>query len=534
MNVTASKPSVWRSTAETAYNQLRAGRYAAFLSEAQQCRLERIRQARMLFDGQHREYYLDEKRSQFNFGESLVQGEIVKVYTSFNVLGLTSRKFADLLFGEAPVFQCDDEIQKTRLDDLVKRCGLSSLLHTMAADCSYEGEAFIEAVIWNGAVWLHQVGADEIMPEGDLRPDGQYASYVRCYVENAGTAEKPIWLLLRVRYSAGLIERTLCQLDNDGKIVREGLDLSAWPPVARGEVAIADLPARQPTGIDRCTIAWVPNMMVRGEARSDYDGSPLKLQDQLNGQSTILATVLAKHGEPPIAAPAEAADNQGNARSSNKLWWYQDPERIPKYIVRDLQLEGTMAAAKNVLSNLLIDLEMSAVLLGLQEGSQVDAWRKLKLNAQNALKKASRKAAYWSAGIVRAIEIAQALEQTLPGMRYDRVPVGVEIRDGIPDDPVDQANAQATFRSAGLLSRRRGLMQQMGDTAAVEAEISELDAEKESEMPSVLMNEPSPLPSPGVPGEGEGGAMPGGQGGTGSTLDEMRRIMNAINGPERS
>jgi hypothetical protein len=497
MNVAVSKPRVWNSTAEVAYNTLRAGRYAAFLSDAQAARLERIRQARMLFDGQHREYYLDEKRSQFNFGESLVQGELVKVYTSFNVLGLTSRKFADLLFGEAPVFQCDDAIQKAFLDDLVKRCSLASLLHGMASDCSYEGEAFVESILWNGRVWLRQVGADEILPEGEIQPDGQYAAYTRYALDNAGTAERPIWLLLSVRYTAGAITRTLAQLDDSGKIVRAGLDLANWPAMKRGAVTLE--PVTQ-TGIDRPTITWIPNMLTRGESRSDYDGSPLKLQDQLNGQHTILANVLAKHGEPPVAAPQEAADAAGNARSSHKLWWYQDPERIPKYIVRDLQLEGTMAAAKNVLSNLLIDLEMSAVLLGLQEGSQVDAWRKLKLNAQNALKKAARKAAFLSAGIVRSIEIAQAMEQTIPGVRYDRVPVGVEIRDGIPDDPVDRANEQATLRAAGLLSRRRALMAQLGDTAAVEAEMSELDGENARQMPSVLMGEDGERTTEGTEG----------------------------------
>ena len=487
MTVERNKAAVWNSTNEVGYNALRAGRYAAFLSDAQQARLERIRQARMLFDGQHREYYLDEKRSQFNFCQSLVQGELVRVYTSFNVLGLTSRKFADPLFGEAPVLQCDEPTQKTFLDDLVRRCSLASMAHGMAADCSYEGEAFVESMIWQGRAWVRQVPADEIWPEGELQPDGQYQSFVRYALDNAGTSEKPVWLLLRIRYTAGAIERTLAQLGDDGKIAREGLDLAQWPAMKAGQVTLEPL---TPTGIQRNTITWVPNMLVRGAARSDYDGSPLKLQDQLNGQHTLLANVLAKHGEPPVAAPQEAADATGNARAEHKLWWYTDPERIPKYIVRDLQLEGVMAAAKNVLANLLIDLEMSAVLLGLQEGSQVDAWRKLKLNAQNALKKAARKAAYWSGGLLRAVEVAQDLEQTIPGVRYDRTPIGVEIRDGIPDDPVDRANEQATLRAAGLLSRRRGLMAQLGDAAAVDAEMSELDSESARETPSVLLDEP--------------------------------------------
>ena len=58
----------------------------------------------------------------------------------------------------------------------------------------------------------------------------------------------------------------------------------------------------------------------------------------------------------------------------------------------------------------------------------------------------------------RALEVAQDLENTLPGVRYDRGPIAVEVRDGIPQDPGDLANEQATLRGAKLISRRRALM----------------------------------------------------------------------------
>jgi len=443
----------------------------------------------MLFDGQHREYYLDEDRSQFEFPASLVQGEVWRVYSPVNVLGLTSRKFADLLFGRPAIVQAEGEAMSAAVDGLLKRSSLASLAHGLAADCSADGEAFVEAIVFDGQTYLQGVDAAEIFPVGELQPDGQYAEYVRYAIRNAGTAEAPVWLMLEVRYLAGRIERMLCQLDNDGRISSRGLDLANWLDSSSASSAVLE-PVTM-TGIAANTITWIPNQLVRGEARSDYDGSPLKLQDEVNGRNTVLDNLIAKHGDPKLAAHRSNADESGNARAKQTVWWFDTLDQVPRYITRDLQLEGMITAAKTAMGNLCLDLEMSPVILGMQEGAQIDGWKRFKLNAQNALAKTSRKAAYWRSGLVRAIEVALDLELTLPGVRYDRVPVGVDIQDGLPDDPLDLANEQATLRAAGLLPRRRALLERLRDPAAVDVDLAELEAEQRASTPPVFLAEPS-------------------------------------------
>ena len=114
------------------------------------------------------------------------------------------------------------------------------------------------------------------------------------------------------------------------------------------------------------------------------------------------------------------------------------------------------------------------MLLGLKEGAAPDAYKKVRLESFNSLTKAARKAAYWRAGIRRAVAVAQDLENTLPGARYERNPIGVQLRDGIPSDDTEQAQRLALLRSHGLISVERALEEQLQDPAAVQKELGRL------------------------------------------------------------
>jgi hypothetical protein len=259
-------PAVWVYTTGEPFNRFRTGGYASFLARDEQARLERIRQGRLLFDGRHREYFLDEGRTQFAFPEVRVSrghgNNLVQLYLTYNVLGLISLKGADLLFGEQPLLRVDDEIQQQYLDDLVERSSLHQLFAGCAVDASYEAECFLEACVQDGEVYLQQVPADEIFPVGDPGPDLQFRSYRRYNLANVGTEQQPIWLLLVTTYAAGSIERHCYQLDEDGGRREVSLD---DPNVVRSfqPAGAEPLVPVQPTGLTANTITWIPNGLVR-------------------------------------------------------------------------------------------------------------------------------------------------------------------------------------------------------------------------------------------------------------------------------
>lgn len=466
MQLTRSIPAVWVYTTGSDFNAPRAGGYGGFLSDEQQTRLERLRQARLLYDGRHREYFLDEGRTQFDFPLVRAGDRNVRMYLTYNVLGLISLKSADLLFGQEPLIVADNDAQQQSIARLIERSNLHRLLYGCAVDASYEGECFLETCLYGGRVYLRQAPADEIFPVGQPGPDGQYAACMRYRVRNAGTESAPVHLLLEVCYLAGRIERRCFQIDDEGG--RREVGLHCW----NGDNA-AELSAVTHTGVALPTLVWIPNHLVRCCPVSDYDGA-IELQDALNAKNSQVGRVLMKHADPRMVFPEEAFGDDGNIRADHEVFAFTDPKKLPQYITWNAELAHAMADRAFVLNQLLVRTETSPVLLGLRQGAAPDAYRKVRLEAFNSLTKAGRKAAYWKAGIRRAVAVAQMLENTLPGVRYPQHPIGVTLRDGIPQDDKDTADRLAVLRGAGLISLQRAVEEQLGDPAAVEREMTRL------------------------------------------------------------
>jgi hypothetical protein len=489
-------PAVWVYTSTATYNGFRPQGYGAMLSPDQQARLERIRQGRLLYQGRHREYFLDEDRTQFDFAPVRVGDRTIQPYSTFNLLGLVSNKSADLLFGEAPLLRCTNPVQSTFLAELVERSNLHQLFYTAALDASYEGEAFIEACIQDGEVYLTSVPADEIFPVGTLRADGQYPAYDRMRIADIGSATKII-ILLRERYLPGRIDRQVFQLDGDLKMSRR-VSLSVWPEQA-GQPPLEEVTE---TGCAFNTMTWIPNQLSRRAPVSDYDGS-IDLQDSLNAKNTQIHTVLAKHANPKLYAPIDSADDQGQLRAGAEVYFGRSKEDCPTYITWNGELSAAMQDRDFIMHALLMRVEMSPILLGIQTAvSKAQSFKAIKVQTYNSSARAQRRASYWKAGIKRAIQVAQQLEQTLPGVRYDVTPIAVELRDGLPIDDLDQANRQAILRSCNMMSQKRGLMEQLQDPQAVAEELAELAKEAAKNAPSIFGEEASDVTTDAGDGAG--------------------------------
>ena len=119
---------------------------------------------------------------------------------------------------------------------------------------------------------------------------------------------------------------------------------------------------------------------------------------------------------------------------------------------------------------------------------------------------AQRKAAVWRPKLRELLALAQDLENTLPGERYDRGAVAVEMRDGIPEDDLDVANYIATLRGAQAMSDERAVALQIPDTAGQQRELAALGEQRAAATPSVLLGEPAAPETTNEPADGEGGS----------------------------
>ncbi|MGN6507777.1 MAG: hypothetical protein ACTHM6_19630, partial [Tepidisphaeraceae bacterium] len=159
------------------------------------------------------------------------------------------------------------------------------------------------------------------------------------------------------------------------------------------------------------------------------------------------------------------------------------------------------------LNALTITAEMSQSLLGLKEGAAPDSARKLKLEAVNALAKAARKAALFKPSMRRVVSVSLELQANLayvgvdpsgasivlPSCRAaigDGADIGVEMRDGLPRDELDEAQIVQTYRSSGTMSIEDGVERRKPDRASRELEVARIKAEAAANVPSVLLHEP--------------------------------------------
>jgi hypothetical protein len=501
-----SGAGVWSGTGNASYGGMRWQGYPDFLTDDQKMRLERVAQARVLFEGLHREFFLDSypRRTQWNFPPDNINGSIQVMYLTFNLLGLTSLKFADLLFGQIPAFDAKSPDQYAAIQKLSTRSMLHAVLAGAAVSQGPEGEAFLEAVIapFDRNVYVRQVPSDEIFPVGEVREDGQYDSYARYRVKNVGTSKEPQWLLLEVTSAPGVITRKVWQLDKNGAKVGEPVSLDRWDPSLAGQEVTR-------TGLEMNTIVWVPALL--GKAHSDYNCALIQ-QDKFNSDNTRVGRILAKHSNPKIGFPRRMSDAQGNIPAAADAFFLDDMTQLPKYVTWDANLEGAIQDRAFTLNQLLVRLEMSPVLLGLKEGAAPDAYKKVRLEAFNSITAASRKAVIWTAGVQRILDVAMALDNTRPGISYpfgENAPVGVTLRDGIPTDEGEQATNISTLRTAGAMSRYRAVLLQLGDVQATEAEVKQIEEETAAAAPSVNIELPA-----GDPGNTENGTSNPPEGGT--------------------
>ena len=232
------------------------------------------------------------------------------------------------------------------------------------------------------------------------------------------------------------------------------------------------------TGVAQNTITWIPNLLIRGNPVSDYDGA-IELQDALNAKNSQVGRVLLKHSDPRLAFPEELFDEQGNVRSDHEVFAFHDPKRLPQYITWDAELQHAMADRAFILNQLLVRTETSPVTAraerrrrarGVQEGPPGKFQQSLESRAQGGVLE-SRVAP----GAGRR---AGAGERHSPAAaRYERGPLGIQLRDGIPLDELDRAQRLAVLRGAGLISVERALEEELQDPSAVAKELARLEGE---------------------------------------------------------
>jgi len=453
-----------------------------YLSEEHQLAWQRLRMARMLFEGRHRQFFWDEARTQFDYPITRVGDRQCRLYLTVNLLRLVSVKTADLLFGAKAKLDAPTVPQTDALDLLARRSKIHSRFHTAVVQASWAGGSYLLGTTYRGEGYLDNVEPDDIYPLGQRGPDDQYERYVRYATANIGTEQSPLIVLLETNYEPGRIARKLYQLQGDKR--QKELNLDQWPhwSAAQGGVPANDVR----TGVGDNVITYIPNECGGNLGLSDYDGI-IEVQDTVNAKFAQVARVLMKHSDPKLAMPETAADEKGNVRADHDLFFFRTKDEMPTYITWSAELSAAMQDREAAIDAFCVASEMSQIILGIKKGAAPVAARTLRLEATNSLAKAGRKAPNIEPAIARAVEIAQRLDQTTALRRsYPVDPIGVEMRDGLPVDELDVAQTVSTYRAAGVMSVEDAVERRKEDPDSAFTEVQRIKAEQAASAPPIF------------------------------------------------
>lgn len=175
---------------------------------------------------------------------------------------------------------------------------------------------------------------------------------------------------------------------------------------------------------------------------------------------------------------------------------------IPRYLVWDAQLEAAFKQIDKLLELLMMMSEVSPAAFGMDKNGAAESGRALKFRMLRTLAKVNRKKLYFDQGLQNILYAAQVLDVVHGSGSYEPTVPHIEWADGLPDDPMEQAEIEANRLMASntsLESAIRRLDNLEGD--ALQQELERIRSDRASTAGPSPVSKGFELPSLG----GEGG-----------------------------
>jgi hypothetical protein len=489
-------------------------------------RIARYRENKKLFLGDHYDVFERVKKRL-----STDQREII--YVSVNMAGLISKKNADLLFGESPVYSSggeDKSKEQQALERFARDNDLNITNYESALGNSYRGDSFYK-IRWgqryNGQlskdidpfrIFIEPQIAEYVYPETDPlnanNINAYHVAYPLLFEDGSILNEHDLENLAGIRKDGRMIangDQWVLYVESHypGKIVYRQFRMDALSVSVDNEVTDWKIRSEYPdarrevtTGVPFPLIAHVPNYGTGDSWEGLDDLSEIKpLLDELNNRLSLLAVILDKHSDPAMVVPAGSLEDGEDGKpifhaGRDKVFEVMDKNEVkPEYITWDGQAQACFEEIKFLVDMILTVAEIPPVALGRDNsGTSGSSGLAIKFRMNSLLAKINRKRQYYDRTLRRVLLIAQLLEDTKIDIDYKITDPTIKFKDGLPDDEFEQAQIYS-LRLGGkaTISQRTALMQLDNLTEEqAEAEIKRMKEETDAEaaVSSSVFNEP--------------------------------------------
>ena len=423
-----------------------------FPPKCEQDRLDMYHKNRELFEGEHAEVYREDlKRIERVIGNF---GEVISYPVILNFQKLISLKVSDLLLGEPPQFQCEDDKKQTSVDTIIYKSDGVNTSQQVAIDASRYGDGLFYVRkgndggmidVTNPCIWFPIVNPDNVR---------EITNHVLAWTYTIKTAQgEKEYLKVQVHFK-GYYEETSYELQ--GKTI--------------ARIYIATINVK--TGLDDFAVIQVPNIITSDRATGFDDYTDI---DSIIGEIMVrvgqIAKILDKHASPSMSGPATALERDpttGEYRLKAGNYFPRDTNEDAevKYITWEGQLAANFQQIEKLTNMLYTISEMGSAIFGdLSNGTgQVPSGTALKRLMISPLAKVNRLRMRFDPALKKAISLCSQLGGTNI-VKLATNEISINWQDGLPGDDWEDAQIiEKRTAGAQTMSVNRVLTQYDGMT----------------------------------------------------------------------
>jgi len=420
---------------------------------SEKLRMEMYHNNRQLFEGDHAEVYREDfKRIERVIGNF---NDVVSYPVIINFQKLMSLKIADLLLGDPPQITAgepDSPEQETVLK-IKENSDLNNTAYETAIDVSRYGDGLLYVREKDGKgiidvtqppYWYPVVNPENVKEimyhviawEHETEVNGKKNKFIKAFIHEKG------------KYEARELQVSTSEYGNHIRPTIQGIVNST----------IFD------TGLDDFAIIQIPNIITSDRVTGIDDYTDIdSIISELLVRVGQIARILDKHAAPSVQGPQTALEKDpatGEWRLKMGNYFPRDSRDDPEvaYITWDGQLTANFEAISRLVNFLYTISEMGSALFGDMSANtgQVPSGSALRRLMISPLAKVNRIRMRFDTGLKKAIKLCSQLggEGVIDLSEYD---ISITWQDGLPNDPVEEADIMDKRVGKATMSQRRAL-----------------------------------------------------------------------------
>lgn len=442
-------------------------------------RLRKYENNRKLWDGKHTEVYGDWWRVLRE--EYEVSHEII-----FNFHKRLSTLWADLVFGDPPVFMAgeEDSPEQDTIDRITEYSGFSTVGYEGVIDVSRYGDAIFKLRLKDGQAFVQTQSPALWFPVVSRDDQREILYHVLAWTFTEGEGTNATEYLRAEIHEKGWIENRLYILKGD--TIHEQIDLAAFFPNR-----LEREPTKLPNGF---MVQHVPGLRASDEfyGKDDY-GDVDSIILEREARAGQISRVQDAHSDPSMYGDEgymtfNRQTGKWELQAGN---FFPVPEGTdpPGYLTWDGKQDAQFTFMDKLKEDLYEISETTPTAFGASSTGYAESGTSLRLRMVPPLAKARRVRLRFDSVVKKTLILAAQLEAAW-GVQDTTVPETINItwNDGLPNDPKEQAEIEATRRASGTTSIYSSIRRLDGGTdEEIQAEIDRIEEEEKAQAPAVTM-----------------------------------------------